>query len=322
MRSRQRPRVVAIGGANMDIKYRIAGRAAMGSSNPGTAASAPGGVARNIAETLARLGVAAALIGVIGRDPAGAQLLRQAADAGIDTRGVMRAAGRTGLYAATLAANGELIVGVAAMDILARLTPRRLQRHRRSIAAADLIVADGNVPAATLDWLVGFAARHGIRLAIEAVSVPKGGKLRPLLRGRRPLFALFCNEAEARALTGRTDRRAAARRLHERGVANVCIGLGRRGVFVSSGDGGRAIVPPVPATTVDVTGAGDAAAAGTLYGLLRGETLAAAARYGQAAAALTVGCAESVNPRLSAAAIVRGRAQQAPTYKRRARIHE
>lgn len=287
----------------MDIKCRIAGRTALASSNPGAAVLGPGGVARNIAENLARMGAAASLISIVGRDHLGDLLLHEAARAGVDLGGTMRGRGPTGLYAATLDAGGELIVGVAAMGILEQLTPRRLQAQRRLVAAADLIVADSNLPGETLEWLIVFAARHGLRLAIEAVSVPKGGRLRRLLRAGRPLFALFCNRAEAQALTDCAQMRGAARRLHERRVANVCVGLGRRGMFVSSADGGQATVPAMPAPIVDVTGAGDAAVAGTLFGLLRGEPLPIAARYGQAAAALTVGCAQSVNPRLSPAAI-------------------
>ena len=190
------------------------------------------------------------------------------------------------------------------MGVRERLTPRRLVAQRARLAGADLIVADSNLPLATLDWLIGFAAGRGLRLALETVSVPKGGRLRRLLAHGRPLYALFCNRAEAAALTGRSDLRAAAARLHQRGVRHVGIGLGRRGMFVSDGSGAR-IVAALPARVVDVTGAGDAAVAGTLYGLLRGDYLATAARYGQAAAALTLAGDASVSPDLSERAIRR-----------------
>jgi pseudouridine kinase len=302
LRSGKRGTVVCIGGANIDIKCRIAGPTVMGSSNPGTTVLAPGGVARNIAHNLAMLGVDATLISVVGRDVFGAQLLAATAAAGVDTKGVLRTADATGTYSAALDARGQLILGVAAMEILERLTPRRLAAASARLAGANLLVADGNLPPATLDWLVGFAADRGLRLALEAVSVPKGGRLKRLLTAGRPLFALFCNRDEAAALTGRSGLRAAATRLHERGVRHVGIGLGRRGMFVSDG-AQRRIVAALPARVVDVTGAGDAAVAGTLYGLLRGHDLAAAARYGQAAAALALACAESVNPSLSARTI-------------------
>jgi len=288
----------------MDIKCRIAGRTVMGSSNPGATMLAPGGVARNIAHNLALLDVDAALISVVGRDAFGEALLAATAAAGVDTEGMLRTAGSTGSYSAMLDARGQLVLGVAAMGILERLTPRRLAAERARLAGADLIVADSNLRIDTLGWLIDFAAERGSRLALETVSVPKGGRLKRLLGARRPLFALFCNRAEATALTGRSDLRTAARLLHAQGVRHVGIGLGRRGMFVSDGES-RCIVPALPARVVDVTGAGDAAVAGTLYGLLRGKDLRTAAHYGQAAAALTLACDQSVNPALNERAILR-----------------
>jgi pseudouridine kinase len=290
--------VVCIGGANMDVKCRIAGRTVMGSSNPGATLLGAGGVARNIAHNLAQLGIGAALVSAVGRDAFGEQLLAATAAADVDTGGVIRVADATGSYHAVLDARGELVLGVAAMGILDRLTPRLLARQQAQLAGADLLVADSNLRIDTLAWLLDFAAARGVKLAIETVSVPKGGRLKRLLAGGWPLHALFCNRAEAAALTGRTDLAAAARRLHERGVQHVGIGLGGRGMFVSDG-AQRRIVPALPARVVDVTGAGDAAVAGTLYGLLRGQDLATAARCGQAAAALTLACYQSVNPALS-----------------------
>jgi pseudouridine kinase len=302
LRPRKSVHVVCVGGANMDIKCRIAGTTVMGSSNPGATVLSPGGVARNVAHNLARLGVSAALVSAVGRDAFGRQILAATAAAGVDMGGVLRAAGASGSYSAVLDTKGELVLGVAAMAVLEQLTPRRLSAQRKRLAAADLIVADSNLPIDTLDWLIDFAAARRVKLALETVSVPKGGRLKRLLAAGRPLFALFCNRAEAAALTGRLRLQEAARRLHERGVRHVGIGLGRRGMFVSDGEE-RRIVPTLPARVVDVTGAGDAAVAGTLYGLLRGRDLTTAAAYGQAAAALTLACDQSVSPKLTARAI-------------------
>ena len=50
------PSIIVAGGTNLDIKSRIAGKAIPGTSNPGWTETSPGGVGRNIAENLARLG--------------------------------------------------------------------------------------------------------------------------------------------------------------------------------------------------------------------------------------------------------------------------
>lgn len=311
MRAKQPPSVVCIGGANMDVKCRIAGRTAMGSSNPGALRLSPGGVARNVAENLARIGHRAALISVVGRDAFGERLLAETAAAGVNVDAVLRAPGATGSYAAMLDRQGELIVAAADMAILERLTPRRLARHRTMLARADLLVADSNLPLATLAWLMALCADRRQALAIEAVSVPKAHALRRLLTARRPLYALFCNRNEAVALTGERQLRQAARHLHDRGVQRVCIGRGPRGLFVSDGES-AATVAAARVRVVDVTGAGDAAVAGTLSGLLRGLKLAQAARCGQRLAALTLASARSAGARAPRAPAINNRGRARP----------
>lgn len=307
---KRRGHVIAIGGANMDLKCRIAGGAVMGTSNPGTIALASGGVARNLAETLARLGVSAKLIAAIGRDPLGDELLAATRAAGVDVRAVLRGRFATGAYAATLNRRGEMVVAVSAMDAVARLTPAVLGRRRSLLRGARLILADCNLPPETLDWLVAFAAQAGVELALETVSVPKARRLKAILRCGRPLFALFTNRAELGAilgqrLRGRRALAAAARRLHDLGVRHLAVGLGTAGMFVSSAESGARLVSGRRGRVADVTGGGDGAVAGTIFGLLRGCALPEAARYGQAVAALTVASERSVSPEISPRRLLR-----------------
>jgi pseudouridine kinase len=303
--------VAAVGGANYDLKLRIAGPTAMRSSNPGSAVLSPGGAARNIAENLAHMGVPVKLASVVGRDEFGRRLLAETAAAGVDTRHVRRGAGLTGLYAAVLDEGGQMLVGASAMDAFEAQVPGYLAGKRKLIERAGLIVADGNLPLESLKALVALAADRAIPLILDPTSVPKAGRLAATLNRRVDIFSIFCNRDEAEALTGRrlrTDRSLAeaARHLHDRGVRHVAITLGRRGAFASSRDGGpvrsRKLAAP-EADPIDVTGAGDAALAGTVYGLHAGHGFIESARYGLAAAALTIGCARSVDPKLSAARV-------------------
>ncbi len=71
----EQPAVVVIGGANMDIKARSARAAVPATSNPGTGSMAPGGVGRNIAENLARLGTRTHLVAPSGATCCGDALL-------------------------------------------------------------------------------------------------------------------------------------------------------------------------------------------------------------------------------------------------------
>ncbi|MDP2775936.1 MAG: PfkB family carbohydrate kinase, partial [Nocardioides sp.] len=76
--------VVVVGGANVDLKARTTAAVVAGTSNPGTVATSPGGVGRNIAENLARLGTSTVLVAAVGSDQFGDGLLDVTADAGVD----------------------------------------------------------------------------------------------------------------------------------------------------------------------------------------------------------------------------------------------
>ena len=109
------PYVVVIGGANIDVKARSSSPAVRRTSNPGTAVLGSGGVGRNIAENLARLGTTTHLVAAVGGDPLGDQLVRSTAAAGVGVEHVARVDVPTGSYTAILDADGELLVAIASM---------------------------------------------------------------------------------------------------------------------------------------------------------------------------------------------------------------
>lgn len=302
-------RVVVVGGANVDVKARTHSAAVPGTSNPGVTVQAPGGVGRNVAENLARLGVPVALISVVGRDALGDELLRGTEAAGVDVRGVLRAPGvATGTYTAVLDASGELLVAVAAMEAMDALTPAAVQERRGALGGAAWAVADGNVPEATLAHVLSLAAGAGVPVVFEPVSVPKAARLRSALAAGLSPHAVTPNVPELEVLVGHAVPdtvdaiRAAAAELHARGVAVVWVRRGAQGSVLSAPDGVHTL-PALAATVRDVTGAGDAMLAAFLAALASGRPPAEAARHGHAAAAITVESDHAVSPALTPAAI-------------------
>ncbi len=286
--------VIVIGGANVDIKGRAQSLVLPGTSNPGQVTISPGGVGRNVAENLARLDVDVALVSMVG-DDANGQLVRAAtAKCGVDVSMIGTGSAPTGTYLAVLDGSGEMVTAVNDMRVIDDLSPGFLAQHEGRLAAADLLVADCNLPVSSLAWLASLSARAGRRLLIDPISIPKSRKLLAL-RVEAPLFALMANRLQIESLTGQSELEAAAKQLHRMGFENVVIHLGREGVMVSEGSGPTAKLPALPVEGIaDVTGAGDAAVAGLTLGLLMGLTLLDAARLGQAAAALNLQSLNSV----------------------------
>ncbi|MDQ7010316.1 MAG: adenosine kinase [Mariprofundaceae bacterium] len=109
-------------------------------------------------------------------------------------------------------------------------------------------------------------------------------EFRELIEG--PVDLLFCNQEEARALTGMHDPIECARELH-RHVGNVALTLGANGSIIMHED---EVIPieGVEVEAVDTTGAGDMYAAGVLYGITNGLSWKQAGHLGSHAAARIV----------------------------------
>ncbi|UUZ50413.1 winged helix-turn-helix transcriptional regulator [Massilia sp. B-10] len=253
--------IVCLGGANLDRKLRSNATLKMGTSNPARQDESFGGVARNIAENLARLSTPVSLITVIGDDVSGRALLAHAEAAGIDVRGTLRLQGIcTGTYTAVLDDHGEMMLALADMALYDALTPEFLDTRQPQRNVAALTVADMNLlKPETLELLLADAARDAIPLVIVAVSQPKMARLPKSLRGLR---LLILNQGELETRVGRplkteAELLSACREVQAQGAQDVIVTRGGTGVAYTT-DGGLAHLEAPDAHIVDVTGAGDA----------------------------------------------------------------
>jgi pseudouridine kinase len=290
-------RVLCIGGAAVDRKYRALDAIRPATSNPVHSERSFGGVARNVAENIARLGVKTSLASILGKDENGRALLDDLDRLGIGTHFMaVSDEHATAEYVAVLQPDGELALGLANMTIFEGLTPALLRKVEPDFQTAWLF-ADCNLPSETLHALVDIAHRQSLTLAIDAVSTPKVARLPRDLTG---VGLLFLNLDEARAYLGEPEATSeeAAARLRACGAERVVLTLGEAGLVVADQTGAHQ-VSAVRAKITDATGAGDALIAATLVALLKGRPLTEAARLGTAAAALTVESTASVRPDLS-----------------------
>jgi pseudouridine kinase len=292
--------ILCIGAANIDRKLRPIDTLAMGVSNPARQSESFGGVARNIAENLARLGSNVELITAVGTDSAGAALLAHADSIGIGTRGALLAQGASGTYTAVLDQHGELALALADMALYDQLDASFFATRQQQRAAAALIVVDLNLPQEAVASLTLDAARDGVPLAIVAASEPKMTRLPLNLAGVR---VLILNEGELAARLGRKlaseqDLLAACREVQAQGAQDLVVTRGARGVIHTTIDG-IAQLEAERVDVVDVTGAGDAFAAAVCWSLARGDALALACRRGLHLSALTLACKQTVCPDLT-----------------------
>lgn len=245
-------RICVIGGANTDITAKSEHAFRHGDSNPGTVRISPGGVARNIAHNLALLGDEVMFAGIFGADGFG-RICRDACEnAGIDLSLSQTDPELAGsCFLSINSPDGELIGGVSDMKAAEHITPSWLEDRIADINSVDAVVADANIPTASLAWLIDNCIPP---LYLDAVSVAKASRIADAMTMsfRQSVHAVKCNRLEDAVLS------------QVRGIVRRYVTLGREGALVYEDGMGRAF-PALPSDVVNVTGGGDALFAGIIH---------------------------------------------------------
>lgn len=294
--------VLVVGAAGLDTKGRADGPLQPDTSNPGRIRIGVGGVARNVAENLARLGEHAILLSAVGDDRSGLRIRQQALDAGVDISHLIESPGhRTCAYLAVFDQAGDLTISIDDMEVLSAITPAVIYNRRRLIRDAAMVAMDANLSPRAIDSLIRQAVKYQVPVSADPTSASLTERLRPHLSD---LFMVTPDLPEAAALCERAlgntrdQGIAAAKHLVSLGVRVAIVTLAELGVcYATSEVSGH--IPAVQTQVVNRTGAGDALTAGVIFGLLNDFSIDEAVRLGASAAAMTLQYQESVCPDLS-----------------------
>ena len=296
---RESPYVCVIGGSNVDIQGFPEHELIYKDSNVGKVRISLGGVGRNIAENLVRLGVATQLISVIGDDAYGRQILAEARQIGLDMQDTLVIQGeQTPTYLSILDHTMDMVLAINHMAAIDRMTVDFVASKRHVIEAAALCVLDTNIPADVLAYVL--TTFRDTTFFLDTVSTAKARRVKDLV-GRA--HTIKPNRLEAEILSGMSIRDAAdleqaAQILHATGTRNIFLSLGAEGIFYSNGDvAGRLGTPQIK--VVNATGAGDAALAALAFGHLRGKSIAEMAKLARAAAIIALSSENTINPAMS-----------------------
>jgi pseudouridine kinase len=292
-----------IGAAGVDMVGRSLGEVQPGASSPAHIRSSFGGVARNVAENLARLGQPVRLLTAVGEDGIGEQLLQQAAAAGVEVSAARRTSrSPTGSYLAVVSAEGALQLALDDMRAIAALTPGYLEQHAALFKDASLLFVDANLSPRALAKAISLARRAHLPVCADPTSAALATRLRThlsklsLVTPNYLEAGLLCQRpATSPGLEEALDR---AKCLVTQGAEIALVSLAEFGVcYATSQISGH--VPAVRVEIVDPTGGGDALTAAVIFALLNQIPLDDAVRLGVSAAALTLRHSGSVVPDLT-----------------------
>ncbi|NLD52380.1 MAG: carbohydrate kinase [Clostridiales bacterium] len=267
---------LVIGGLNMDILGTPSHSFVQRDSNIGRVRLTPGGVGRNIASHLARLGAPVELMAVLGNDVYAGLLEQSCTKADIGLRYAVRSNLPTCMYLAIHDTQGDMLAAINDMEAMKALSPESIMEKLRG-QNFRACVLDANLSQQSLEA----AARMECPLIADPVSCDKAERLVPIFPR---LTAIKPNLMEARLLSGREGIEEAAAALLDKGVRQVYISLGSGGCYYASQQE-RGYLPAVSLPPVPATGAGDAMVAGLTIAISEGKTAAESAAFGQECAA-------------------------------------
>ena len=290
---------VVVGGVNVDIGGRAFAPLVDADSNPGSVSISLGGVGRNIAHNLSLLGTDVRMLTAYGDDLNGERVAASCSSLGIDLSHALQVpGGTTSTYLYLTGPDGEMALAISDMEICRQISPQYLASNLSLLQNAQVVVADANIPAESLQYL---AENCPCPLFIDPVSTTKAEKLRPILSR---IHTLKPNKLEAELLSGiriqtDDDLEAAAARLLSMGIHRLFISLGSEGVYAAMGSQ-RVRYPNLPGTMVNTTGCGDAFMAAIVWAYLEGMDLSSTAKAGLAAGSIAMESAETINSAMSA----------------------
>ncbi|MSQ42840.1 MAG: ribokinase [Chloroflexi bacterium] len=278
--------VVVVGSCNMDMVTRAPRFPSAGEHLIASSFGAYlGGKGANQAVAAARAGADVAMIGRVGSDAFGTQMVSALAEAGIAVDAVaIDEEAPTGNASIWLDASGEnrILIFPGANG---RLSPSDIRMQRSRIGAASVLLAQLEVPIDTIAEACRAARGAGVRVVLNAAPAsPLPADLWSLID------VLVVNQTEAVTLGGDIDAVRSSRVLISKGVGTVVVTLGGAGCIVMSDvNSGLVTIRSFPVVSVvDTTGAGDAFCGALAASLASGTSVAEAARVGNAAGSLAV----------------------------------
>lgn len=276
--------IVVVGSINMDMVFQVEQLPVSGETVKGKFTRHPGGKGANQAVAAARMGAAVAMVGCVGDDQYGKDLLAALKLDGVDCSNIQVVEEPTGCAGLMVDSKGDNYIAVCS-GANGQLTPDLVKKVRSLIASARILMVQLEVPQETVRTALKLARAAGVVTILDPAPAQKlDSELLALVDFITP------NAREAAILMGSDvhcwqTAAKAARELRGMGVQTALVTMGKFGAYFSSSMG-EVRIPAPSVQTVDSTAAGDAFNGALAAALINGANPDRAADFAAAAGAL------------------------------------
>ncbi len=291
-------KIYVAGGMNIDIQGVPDNMLVMHDSNPGKITYSFGGVGRNVAENLARLGSNVYMISSYGDDPFAKAIVEHNEKIGIHMDHCLYVKGAsTSVYLALMDHENDMAVALSDMHILEKMDESFIQSKLNLINEDEILVLDTNFSESMLQYVIHST---NARIYLDPISVAKAKRIEKYLD---KLYMIKPNVYEAEMLSGieiKTigDVEKACNHFLDRGLQEVVISLGKWGVAGADKDGFHHFYCE-DVNLLNATGGGDSLFAGFVHARSIGMNMEKALQFALVNSILNVESPMTVNPDLN-----------------------
>lgn len=268
-------------------------------SIPGKIKISLGGVCRNIAENMCRVGVNTKFISIVGDDEQGRNILEHSKMIGYDMEhSLILENKQTPTYMAILDENGEMVSAIVDMDSLDEIDRDFIDSKREVICKSEYTFLDSDNPEILEYILTTYIGKTNF--VLDPVSASKAENIKHLIKY---FHTIKPNRIEAEILCGfkienEDDLRRAGEYFLSLGIKNIFISLDEEGIYYTNGtEIGKLRTKNV--SVKNTTGAGDSFVAGVGYGYMNGLSLKDTVKYAIAMSVITISHEDTINPKMS-----------------------
>lgn len=293
------PYVLVLGASIVDILGFSRSTYTQKDSIPGNIKISLGGVCRNIAENMSRVGINTKFISILGDDEQGRNILEHSKIIGYDMEHTLILENKaTPTYMAILDETGEMVSAIVDMNSLDEMDEDFIDSKKEVICNAEYTFLDSDNPK-LLEYIL--KTYHGkTKFVLDPVSAVKAESIKHLIKY---FHTIKPNRYEAEILCGFSiknyeDLKSAGQYFLSLGIKDIFISLDEDGIFYTNGtEEGKIKAKNV--VVKNTTGAGDSFVAGVGYGYINGLSLRDTVKYAIAMSVITISHEDTINPKMS-----------------------
>ena len=261
-----------------------------------------GGVGRNVAENFANVGMPVSYVGMLEDSAIGRDVERHLSEIGVDLNHVVRAPENgIGMWLVIMDENGDLAGSISKMPDIKYLEEYLEEHGEEIISGASDVILKVDLNERIAELVIGLCEKYHKNVYSIVGNLSVVLSRRDLIR---KTSCFICNEIEAAKFFGKSElKKYSLQQMNEflkdaaikEGISSMVVTMGPKGAVCY--DGKKCFVcPSYPADVVDTSGAGDAFFSGTVMGLIKGQPLSMAVKYGARLASATISRQETVCP--------------------------